>query len=98
MFYFENLPILKQILAKSSVIFQGLHHISHLSANIFLEFVYFSAETWGVVTMGDCASGPAFAIWVDNHRVQAHIELMNGFNIVDHVITSDAVSFLYIIK
>ena len=42
--------------------------------------------------MGDCSNGAAFAIWVDGYKVQGHIEVLNGNNIVKHVIESDAVS------
>ena len=48
--------------------------------------------------MGDCAAGPAFAIWVDNFKVQGHIEVMDGVDIEEYVIESDAVSVLSPVK
>ena len=45
--------------------------------------------------MGDCADGPAFAIWVDNFKVQGHIELMQDQGIVDYVIESTNVRLLF---
>ena len=45
--------------------------------------------------MGDCSDGASFAIWVDNYKVQGHIEVIAGNNIVKHVIASDTVRFFY---
>ena len=47
-----------------------------------------------MITMSDCAMGPAFAIWVDNFKVQGHIELIEGIIITDHVIETTEVSVI----
>ena len=56
----------------------------------------YSGDRWGVLTMGDCAAGPAFAIWVDTFKVQGHIEVMDGVDIEEYVIESDAVSVFHV--
>ena len=51
-----------------------------------------STGTWGVLSMGDCANGPAFAIWVVDSKVYAQIELMDGVNVAKYTIESVNVS------